>query len=52
MRFDVLLIGTIVLVGGMLAGCASTFTGICGAKAIGQNEQGILFFRTHCEATE
>lgn len=36
----------------ILAGCTatSTFTGICGMKAIGQNAQGVTFVAAHCEA--
>lgn len=32
-----------------LAGCATKLEGICAVQPIGQNEQGIAFFRYHCE---
>ena len=40
----------------LMTGCApafvmpTSFTGICGLKPLGQNEQGIAFVLAHCEA--
>ena len=48
-----------VAVTALLAGCATppaapavptTFSGICGMKPIGENEEGIAFALVHCEA--
>ena len=36
----------------VLSGCTQSFTGICGAVPMGQNEQGIAFLRVHCEKAE
>lgn len=36
----------------LLSGCSSTFNGVCAVRPIGQNEQGITFLATQCEATQ
>lgn len=39
-----------VVVGTVLPGCAGgPFKGVCGMKPIGENEQGVNFFRYYCE---
>lgn len=35
----------------LLSGCASNFTGICGARPIGQSDGGVAYLAVHCEAT-
>lgn len=51
LKTTVLRTSTILLTLGM-TGCASSFSGICGAVPIGQNESGVAFLRVHCEKAE
>lgn len=39
-----------VVAGFFLPGCASAPSGICGVQPIGEDENGIAFFRYHCVA--
>lgn len=50
--WTVLWILALVLFIVILAGCASSFQGICGVVGMGQNDSGVAFVRVRCEAME